>query len=159
MHLKHKKSIILSFFIAFLLVFVLPFLVVTEFKDSVFSINIPSPSSVDSVKKYSGYQVGYLMILQMLFFITLSIWLFAKNKLAFFISVVTSFLNILCLPWMFIVLTFNIDIDPPYSTNDAGIGFYLLVILNLALFFFSIWFSIKSPKKIKESNNLIDDTI
>jgi len=154
---KNKKRVTLFFLLVFSFIFLLPFLIVTQFNDSAFIIGSPTGSAANLVKNYSGYQVGYILILQVLFFVTLIFWLFAKNKTAFFISVLTSFLNILCLPWIFIVLTFNINIDPPYASHDAGIGFYLLAILNFALFFYSIWLYVKCPKMIKESTTLLDD--
>jgi|688.fasta_scaffold706675_2 hypothetical protein len=155
MFFENKKKVTFFFFVAFLLIFLFPFIVVTEFDD--FQVVTSKVTGNKLVQKKTGYDVGFIIILQLLFFVTLIIWLYAKNKIAFFVSVVTSFFNILFLPWMFIVLTFNINIDPPYTEHDAGIGFYLLVLLNFALFFVSIWYFIKIPTKKKESDLLIDD--
>ena len=155
MFFENKKKVTIFFFLAFLLIFLFPFIVVTEFDD--FQVVTSKVTGNKLVEKKTGYEVGFIIILQLLFFVTLIIWLYAKNKIAFFVSVLTSFFNILFLPWMFIVLTFNINIDPPYTEHDAGIGFYLLVILNFALFFVSIWYFIKCPRKKVTSSVLLDD--
>lgn len=155
---RNKKRIAFFFFLAFLILFLFPFVVVYVQPGLIVNKagQLVVPKNI-SIEKYSGYQVAYVMILQVLYFVTLVIWLYAKGRIAFFISIITAFTNILCLFWIYIVLTFHIDLDPPITIHLAGIGFYLLVIVNFILFFFSIAYFINSPKRKVESTSLIDD--
>lgn len=154
---RHKKRIAFFFFIAILVVFLFPFTVVIE--QPGLQLNKAGQLVIPNliIEKYTGYQIAYVMILQLLYFVTMTIWLYAKGRIAYFISIITAFTNILCLFWMYIVLTFNIDIDPPITLHKAGIGFFLLVIVNFILFFFSIAYFINSPKRKIVSTSLIDD--
>jgi hypothetical protein len=155
---RNKKRIAFFFFLAFLILFLFPFVVV--YVQPGLIVNKAGQLIVPNgvfIEKYSGYQVVYVMILQVLYFVTIAIWLYAKGRIAFFISIITAFTNILCLFWMYIVLTFHIDMDPPITIHQAGIGFYLLVIVNVLLFFFSMAYFINCPRMKKESTSLIDD--
>lgn len=146
------------FFLVFLILFLFPFVIVYVQPGLIVNKagQLVVPKNI-TIEKYSGYQVAYVMILQVLYFVTIAIWLYAKGRIVYFISIITAFTNILCLLWMYIVLTFNIDLDPPITIHQAGIGFYLLVIVNFIMFSFSIAYFINCPKRKMVSTSLIDD--
>jgi hypothetical protein len=155
---SYKKRIAFFFVLAILILFLFPFIIVFEQPGLIVNKagKLVVPNGI-IVEKYSGYQVAYVMILQVLYFVTIAIWFYAKGRIAYFLSIITAFTNIICLLWVHIVLTFNIDLDPPITIHQAGIGFYLLVIVNFILFFFSVAYFINSPKRKVLSTSLIDD--
>lgn len=127
----NRVFFILGYLLLLILVFILPF------KKVIYSngnLGIP-----DEIELYNAFREYYIIIAQLFGYITLLLLGIGRNKVIVILAIIASILNLLSLPLIYFGLTFDLSFFGSPKTIHVTLGYYLLVVLNLALVFYAFY--------------------
>ncbi|TNF48979.1 MAG: hypothetical protein EP305_03955 [Bacteroidetes bacterium] len=148
---SNRIFFILGYLLLLILVFILPF------KKVVYSngnFGIP-----DEIELYNAFREYFIIIAQFFGYITLILLGIGINRVIVILAIVTSILNVLSLPLIYFALTFDLSFFGSPKTIHITLGYYLLVLLNLALVFYAFYSYRFYPKASEMKKKIQEDLL
>lgn len=148
---SNRVFYILGYLLLLILVFILPF------KKVVYSngnFGIP-----DEIELYNAFREIYIIIAQFFGYITLILLGIGRNKVIVILAIISSILNLLSLPIIYFGLTFDLSFFGSPKLIHVTLGYYLLLLLNLALVFYAFYSYRFYPKSSDIKKKLQEDIL
>jgi len=150
---KSNKNTAGFIFGCWILINFLPFRTVVELTDSA------GNTTNDLIRSDVGFEDVFLFLPQFFLLIPLLLLYYSKKKMGYLLSIIFSLLAFLPIAFIYFVISFNLEIDPPYHDHKAGLGFVFLCVLNFFLIISSIDFYTKAKETKENEDELIDQLI